>query len=146
MTIEQGIPPTTVTLERNARYQFIVRVGETIPEFIIDEDPPLGDGRGPSPEALLGASIGSCLASSLLFCLEKARVTVDKLRVRIDVHKMRNERGRLRIGSIRVGLDAQVPEEHRERFERCRSIFEDYCVVTESVRHGIPVDVDVSTS
>ncbi len=145
MTIGKSIPTTTVTLERKSRYEFL-RVDETIPEFIVDEDLPLGEGRGPSPEALLGAATGSCLASSLLFCLEKARVPVDKLSVRIDVDKIRNERGRLPIGSIRAELSVQIPEEQRDRFERCRSLFEDYCVVTESVRQGIPVNVSVSTS
>lgn len=114
--------------------------------FIADESPPLGEGHGPSPDAFLGAATGGCLASSLLFCLEKARVSVDTIGARVEVSKVRNERGRIRIGSIRVEIAAHVAEEHRERFERCRQLFEDYCIVTESVRHGIPVEVVVATS
>jgi organic hydroperoxide reductase OsmC/OhrA len=48
------------------------------------------------------------------------------------------------MSAVRVELVAHVPEEYRDRFERCRSLFEDYCVVAESLRHGIPVEVAVS--
>jgi organic hydroperoxide reductase OsmC/OhrA len=142
--IEQELPTTRITLERKTRYEFVVRVDEMA--FITDETPPLGEGHGPSPDGLLGAAIGSCLASSLLFCLEKAHLPVDKVSATVDVDKTRNERGRIRVGSIRVGLTMQVSQENHERFERCRQLFEDYCVITESVRHGIPVEVAVSIS
>jgi uncharacterized OsmC-like protein len=95
---------------------------------------------------LLGAAIGSCLVSSLLFCLAKARVPLENMRARVNVEKVRNERGRLRIGSIKVGLALDVADEYRERFERCRSLFEDYCIVTESVRAGIPIEVALTSA
>jgi hypothetical protein len=47
--------------------------------------------------------------------------------------------------SVRVDLAVHLPEERRERFERCRQFFENYCVV-ESIRHGIPVSVAVAIS
>jgi len=37
-----------------------------------------------------------------------------------------------------------VGEEDVARLERCASLFEDFCVVTESVRKGIPVNVSVT--
>lgn len=140
------IPATVVTLERTSRYEFLVRVEDTASEFRMDEGPPLGEGHGPSPDALLGGAIGGCLASSLLFCVEKARVPVEKLGARVRIDRVRNERGRLRIGAIGVALTVKVSDEHRERFERCRSLFEEYCTVTASVRRGIPVDVAIATS
>jgi hypothetical protein len=33
-----------------------------------------------------------------------------------------------------------------KRFEICRGVFEDFCIVTESIRQGIPVKVDVTPS
>jgi len=139
--------PTTVTLERREGYEFLVRVeGTNVPEFFAEEGPPLGEARGPSPDAMLGAAVGSCLASSLLFCVGKAHASVDALRATVSIRKSRNERGRLRIGGIEVEIHADVPEEQHERFERCRALFEDYCTVTASVRQGIAVEVKLTTS
>ncbi len=139
--------PTKVRLERREGYEFLVRVeGTNVPEFFAEEGPPLGEARGPSPDAMLGAAVGSCLASSLLFCVGKTHASLDALRADVSIHKARNERGRLRIGSIEVELHAEIAEEHRERFERCRALFEDYCTVTASVRQGIAVEVKLSTS
>lgn len=90
---------------------------------------------------MLGAAVGSCLASSLLFCGDKMRAPVKSLNARVSVDKVRDEHQHLRIGTIRVTLAVKAPEHSRERFERCTKLFEDYCTVTASVRQGIPVDV-----
>ncbi len=131
-----------ISIERANGYEFRIRVRDTdVASFTSDEAPPLGKGRSPSPEALLGAAVGSCLSASLLFCLKKARVDVDSFGAEVGIEHMRNERGRLRIGSIQVALSAHVPPEQRQRYDRCRELFEDFCTVTESVRSGIPVEV-----
>jgi organic hydroperoxide reductase OsmC/OhrA len=59
---------------------------------------------------------------------------------------VRNERGRLRIGAIRVKLAPDVAPEQRDRVSRCLGLFEDFCIVTESVRQGVRVDVEVETA
>ncbi|TAM87182.1 OsmC family peroxiredoxin [bacterium] len=148
MKIEASeLPTITLTLERKEDYEFTVRVdGTSVPDFIADEGPPLGESRGPSPEVLLGAATASCLSSSLLFCLNKARVPVEQLTARVGITMVRNERARLRVGSMKIVINAQVPDDRRDRFERCRELFEDYCVVTESVRHGIPIEVEATAS
>ena len=56
---------------------------------------------------------------------------------------VRNERGRLRIGEIRVRLAPDVAPEQRERMSRCLELFEDFCTVTQSIRQGIAVNVEV---
>ncbi len=137
---------TSLTLESTGDYRFHVRVeGDAPHEFVTGEGPPLGLPGALEPQELLGAAIGTCLASSLLFCAQKAHVTIQSLSARIDVETVRNAKGRLRIGSIDVALDAGVPEEQGERFARCREIFEDYCTVTESIRAGIPVKVEFAS-
>jgi organic hydroperoxide reductase OsmC/OhrA len=133
-----------LTLERREDYEFVVHVDESsVPDFITEEGRPLGKERGPNPEAMLGAATATCLSSSLLFCCAKAHVPIDALTARVQIETARNEHGRLRIGSIAVALSVKVEEEYRERYERCRALFEDYCTVTESIRHGTPVSVTV---
>lgn len=108
-----------------------------------DEAPPLGADRGPAPSRLLAAAIANCLAASLLHCLRKSHVAVDGLEATVLTTLNRNDRGRLRIERIAVRLDPRVPAESRERLPRCVSLFEDYCIVTQSVRDGIAIDVTI---
>jgi hypothetical protein len=37
----------------------------------------------------------------------------------------------------------QVDEEQGSHLERCIEIFEQYCIATQSIRQGIPVEVGV---
>lgn len=117
-----------------------------VPPMVVDELPPLGEANGPNPARLLAAAVGSCLSASLLFCLRKSRIEVPSLRTTVDGTIERNERGRLRIGGIRVRLAPELTDQQRERIGRCVDLFEDFCLVTESVREGIPVDVEVETA
>jgi uncharacterized OsmC-like protein len=114
-----------------------------VPPLVLDEPPPLGAGSGPNPARLLAAAVGSCLAASLVMCMRKARVDVRGVRTRVDGTLVRNERGRLRIGGLRVRLEPVVPADQHDRVPRCLALFEDFCVVTASVRQGLPVEVDV---
>ena len=57
---------------------------------------------------------------------------------------VRNERGRLRMGGLSVTLEPKVAPEDVSRMQRCLDIFEDFCVITQSVRQGLPVDVSVT--
>ncbi|MBL8958895.1 MAG: OsmC family protein [Gemmatimonadetes bacterium] len=132
----------TLTLERGYRFAVDAQLPGVAP-FVIDEGPPLGDGEGPNPSRVLASAMASCLGSSLLFCLGKSRVAVRGLRVEARGTMARNERGRLRVGHIAISLHPDVAPEDVPRMARCLELFEDFCVVTESVRHGIPVDVTV---
>lgn len=128
-------------------YAFRVDFGdEGVEPLRTDEAPPLGHGAGPSPSQLLAAAVVNCLASSLLFCLRKSRVAVSTLEATVVVTLGRTDRGRLRVERLRVLLDPHVPAHDRDQLSRCRDLFEDYCVVTESVRRGIDVQVSVLAS
>ena len=136
---------TRVRLARD--YQFVAEFPDlpTMPApLVLDEPSPLGSYRGPNAAALLGAAIGDCLAASLAFCLRKSRVNMDHLQADVVTHVGRNEQGRLRITGIDVELELEVDDADGGRLERCEQLFEDFCMVTESVRHGIPVNVSVA--
>ena len=134
----------TVSLALRDGYAFDVAFAEGEgPSLVVDELPPLGEANGPNPARLLAAAVGSCLSASLLFCLRKSRVEITQLRTTVDGTIVRNERGRLRIGGLHVRLAPDVTPEQRERMGRCLDIFQDFCIVTESVRDGIAVDVEV---
>lgn len=132
-----------LTLTGKSDYEFSVAFDENgLPPLTMDEPPPLGDGRGPNAARLLGAAIGHCLSASLLFCLKKSRVAVSTFRATVEGTLVRNDAGRFRIGRVRVTLAPGIVDD-RERVARCLGLFEDYCIVTASVREGIDVEVRV---
>lgn len=116
-----------------------------LPSLILDEPAPLGEGAGPNPARLLAVAVANCLASSLLFCLRKARIEVDGMAASAVATMGRNESGRLRVASIDVTLTPSVAAADVPRMARCLEIYEDFCPVTAAVREGVDVRVIVDT-
>jgi organic hydroperoxide reductase OsmC/OhrA len=134
-----------VTLDLEQDYRQAVHFGLSgAPPFLVDEPPPLGAGAGPNPARVLAAALGSCLGASLLFCLRRARLDPSALHTEVDGSLVRNERGRLRVGAVRVHLQPTLPAEQHERARRCVEVFEDFCVVTATVRAAVDVRVEVT--
>jgi organic hydroperoxide reductase OsmC/OhrA len=135
----------SITLDWRQGYEFAVDFGlEGVPELVTDEPPPLGSAGGPNPARLLAAAVGNCMSASLKYCLERAHVELQDLTTRVDGTIVRNERGRLRIDSLRVRLEPTLEPEARERIGRCLQVFEDFCIIGQSVRQGIDVAVEVA--
>jgi len=131
-------------LEQLADYEFRVKFDwPDVPELLLDEPPPLGGAAGPNAARLVAAAVGNCLSSSLLFCMRKFRQNPGTLRAEVTGTIARNERGRLRIGRLDVDLHLADPVGDIKHFDRCLKQFEDFCIVTESVRKGFPVGVRV---
>lgn len=134
----------SLTLERLSGFEFNVRFdGLSVPDLLLDEPSPVGHDAGPNASRLLAAAVANCLSASLLFCLSKSRIDAGSLRANVTGHMGRNAQGRLRVQKIdvQIALGTEIPD--ALRLKRCLDIFEDYCVVTGSVRQGIPVHVQV---
>ena len=134
----------TLELEQLADYKFRVKFDwPDVAELVLDEPPPLGGAAGPNAARLIAAAVANCLSSSLLFCMRKFRQSPGKLRAEVTGALARNEHGRVRIGRLDVSIQLAEPASDIKHFDRCLQQFEDFCVVTESVRNGIPVGVRV---
>ncbi|MDY0022113.1 OsmC family protein [Arenimonas caeni] len=132
-----------VTLHQQEGYAFRIEFGDGIDDLLSDEPAPLGQGQGPNPSKLLLAAVANCLAASLTFALRKFGNQPGPVTARISGEMARNEAGRWRIPRARVEITlAEHPGEHKQ-FERVLSQFEQFCVVTQSVRDGIDVEVEV---
>ena len=132
-----------VELRQEAGYRFANDFGAGIGLVPSDEPAPLGTGTGPSPLQLLAAAVGNCLAASLLFALRKFQQRAEPIRATVLAREGRNEQNRLRVKSIEVRIDLGAPARALENLERILASFEEYCTVTQSVRQGIPVAVEV---
>jgi uncharacterized OsmC-like protein len=114
-----------------------------VDEFVVDEPPDIGgEGRGPNASRLLASALGFCLSASLTFCLRKSRLEVKNIKTKVRGTIRRNKEGYWRINGIQVEISPSFePDTPQNKIERCKEIFERYCIVSESVRQGIPVEV-----
>ncbi len=132
-------------MQRLNGFEFKVSFDQPGQELMIDEPEPLGGGTGPNAARVLSAAIGNCLSASLLFCLQRARTEVTDMKSSVTTTIIRNEKGRFRIGGSEVLIEIDMPPDSENRLGRCIDLFEDFCIVTASVRQGIEVDVKVKS-
>jgi uncharacterized OsmC-like protein len=78
--------------------------------------------------------------------LEKARMELKEMKTGVKGFLERNERGRLRLVRLNVHIVVDVEGEKPARVGRCLELFEDYCVVTGSIKKAIQVNVLVTDS
>jgi uncharacterized OsmC-like protein len=132
-----------VELTQQQDYRFDIHFGEGIPVLVGDEPAPLGGGQGPSPVHLLCAAVGNCLSDSLLFALRKFKQQPEPLRCTVEAEVGRNAEGRMRVLQLQARLQLGVPAAALEHLDRVLSQFEEFCTVTQSVRQGLPVNLEV---
>jgi uncharacterized OsmC-like protein len=135
----------TLDLQRIAGYEFEVRFDwEKVPPLLLDEPEPLGGEMGPNAARLVGAAVANCLSASLVFCLEKAKQRINAINTNVAGAVRRNERGRWRVAQLDVHITLDLEADQPKRVDRCLNLFEDYCVVTASIRKGVQVNVRVT--
>lgn len=131
------------SLEQQDDFAFLIRFDKDLPPLLTDEPPPLGNDAGPNPSRLLAASVANCLSASLLFSLRKFKNTPGPIVTTVTARMERNEDKRLRVGGMEVVIQINTPADCLEQLDRVLDSFEDFCVVTQSVRSGFPVTVTV---
>lgn len=134
----------SIHLEQEDGYNFRVKFDiDQAEQILMDEPPPLGNNTGPNASRLVAAATANCLSASLMFCLAKQDPAANSIKTEATCTLVRNDRKRLRIGRIDVRIIAADSLLQSKKTERCLDLFEDFCVVTASLREGIPVGVEV---
>ncbi len=136
----------TLTLEQQQGYEFLVKFDwPGVADLVLDEPEPLGAKRGPNAARLVAAAVANCLSASLVFCLQgKFKQKPGPIKAVVTGRLERNERGRYRIEGIDVAISLSDEAGALQHLDRCGEQFEDFCIVTESIRKGIPVSVKVT--
>jgi uncharacterized OsmC-like protein len=134
-----------LVLEQISGYEFKVKFDwPGVDELLLDEPAPLGGAKGPNAARLIAAGVANCLSASLVFCLHgKFKQPIGPLRTQVHGELERNDKGRMRIGRFDVTIRLAEEAPSLQHLPRCLEQFEDFCIVTESVRRGIPVGVRV---
>lgn len=78
-----------------------------------------------------------------MFCLAKEDVPTHNVKTEATCTMIRNEKKRIRVGRLDVRITAGKELLASRKLDRCLTLFEDFCVVTASIREGIPVGVEV---
>ena len=136
--------PFTLTLEHLEDDEFTVKFDKkSLDDMLVAEPPPQGGLAGPNPSRLLAVSAANCLSASLLYCINRGEVPPASVTTEATVTIVRNEKKRLRIGRIDVALQMSEALSGAPKMKRCMYLFEDFCVVSDSIRNGIPIGVEV---
>jgi organic hydroperoxide reductase OsmC/OhrA len=134
----------TIELEQLSDYRFEVHFDNpAVPVLLTDEAAPLGSDAGPNPSRMLATAVANCLSASLLFALRKFKNEPGAMRTRATTTVGRNELNRLRVKRIAVDIHLGRAGSEFSQLDRILAQFEDFCVVTQSVRAAIAVDVRV---
>ena len=129
-----------VSMEMVTGYRFRIDMNGA-QEIFMDEPKPLGSGEYPNAGKFLAAAVGNCLCESLAFCVRRTHTEMLSISAEVFSKMERNERGRLRITHIKVAIHPVLSDP--SKLKLCREIFEDFCIVSQSVKAGIPMDVEV---
>lgn len=134
----------TIRLDHLENYEYKVRFDwDQVADLLLDEPAPLGGNAGPNAARLVAAAAANCLSASLMFCVSKNDVAPQSMQTSATCQLIRNEQKRLRIGAMEVRIQVSGELAEAVRMKRCLDLFEDFCVVTASLRQGIPVAVEV---
>ncbi|MBK1723090.1 OsmC family protein [Thiocystis violacea] len=134
----------TIHLEQQEGFQINVAFDwKRAADLLMDEPPPLGEQQGPNASRVLAAAAANCLGASLLYCVFKEEPPENCLKAEATCIMIRNERKRLRIGGLEIRLILADVVKESARFARCKTLFEDFCVVSASIRQGVPMKVTV---
>ena len=106
-----------------------------------DESTALG-WRGPQPGAPVAGGDRQLPSASLVFALRSSR-TAASIRAEITARKERNAEGRWRIPRAEVLITLADSADTLQHFDRVLAQFEQFCIVTQSVREGVVVDVAI---
>ncbi len=142
---EDSKPKVGISLERDMIFKCDLGDMNVKDCFIDDTHQEEADMLGPNPSRLLGLALLGCLSASFIFCLKKKELTVDDLKAEAELTIARNEKGFWRVKKVDVNLNITINDpETRKRADRCKKMFEQYCIVTQAVREGIDVKVNLN--
>lgn len=133
-----------ITITQQSDYQFLIDFGDSLPQVLADEPPPLGQGIGPKPDHMLLAGVANCLCASLLFALRKFKLEPGGITAVAKGTVERNADKRLRIIGIEVAMTLGSDSRGMDHLDRVIAQFEDFCTVSQSVQSGIPIQVTVT--
>ena len=144
--MSEGIKPKVrITLEKEMIFKCDLGDMKVKDCYIDDTNKNEVDMLGPNPSRMLGLALLGCLSASFIFCLKKKNLTLDDLKAEAELTIARNEKGFWRVMKVDVDINIKISDPAtRKRADQCKKMFEQYCIVTQAVREGIDVEVNLN--
>lgn len=103
-----------------------------------------GTDLGPSAVEYLLIGIGGCLGTTFIYCLKKNNVELEKLEVIVDGNLSHTgPKMLLRLVNVDVDLNFTPKETSTDvEITRCINEFTEYCIVTNSIANGLPIQIN----
>jgi len=107
-----------------------------------------GKSRFPCPDDLFFSAIGGCLLTTFLYFNERLKLNLRGLQVSVNGTVGSIGPEGYRVTGIEAVIHVEVDEEEKLKAEKCAELTKDYCHLTRSLEHGIPIKVwsDVKNS
>ncbi|MHA2289486.1 MAG: OsmC family protein [Promethearchaeota archaeon] len=113
-------------------------------DFNVDEPASFhGTNLGPSAVEYLLIGIGGCLGTTFIYCLQKRNIELESFEVEVD-GKLTHTGPKLLLRLVNIAVDLKYkPKETTPAvgIDECIKEFKDFCIVTNSIAKGIPIDV-----
>ena len=144
--MSEGMKPKVgITLEKEMIFRCDLGDMKVKDCYIDDTHKNEVDMLGPNPSRMLGLALLGCLSASFIFCLKKKNLTLDDLKAEAELTIARNEKGFWRVMKVDVDINIKISDPvTRKRADQCKKMFEQYCIVTQAVREGIDVEVNLN--
>ncbi len=113
-------------------------------DFSVDEPTSFhGTDLGPSSVEYLLIGIGGCLGTTFIYCLQKRNIKMKSVEIVVD-GKLSHVGPKLILRLTKVDAEIKfIPEENAssEDINLCIKKFREYCIVSNSITDGLPINV-----
>jgi uncharacterized OsmC-like protein len=103
-----------------------------------------GTDLGPSAVEYLLIGIGGCLGTTFIYCLQRRNIELDSFEIEVDGKLTHTgPKMRLRLVNVVVELKYRAKKSiNAAGIGDCIKEFKEFCIVTNSIAKGIPIDVN----
>ncbi len=114
-------------------------------DFSVDEPTSFhGTDLGPSSVEYLLIGIGGCLGTTFIYCLQKKNIKMKSVEIVVD-GKLSHVGPKMLLRLTKVNAEIKFkPEENAssEEINLCINKFREYCIVSNSIADGLPINVN----
>jgi len=114
-------------------------------DFSVDEPTSFhGTDLGPSSVEYLLIGIGGCLGTTFIYCLQKRNIKMKSVEIVVD-GKLSHVGPKMLLRLTKVDAEIKFkPEENAssEEIFECINNFREYCIVSNSIADGLPINVN----